>query len=252
MRVIRTTVFVLFALIGCWGAGQLGATEGGESGITILPEEEVAWAVGGAGGAYFFATDGVLRVEVYKRDLHRYNRVTELRAILVGPDRRVLAEARIPDDGLLSGKGPGPFQMVRLETKVDRPGVYGLNVTISQDRYGDEIAWGFRTNCPRYVIETARGHRDEAHREPIVLRHPSKSGDVVFLPRSGEFSLDVSGLPSGVTALEVFDAAGKLLAKIPVTATGQATHRFPAKVSRDAVPWRIHFPKQQGVLHIDG
>ena len=252
MRATLSPVVVLFVLIGCWGAGQLGATEGGESGITILPEDEVAWAVGGAGGAYFFATDGVLRVEVYKRDLHRYNRVTELRAILVGPDRRVLAEARIPDDGLPSGKGPGPFQMVRLETKVDRPGVYGLNVTISQDRYGDEIAWGFRTNCPRYVIETARGHRDEAHREPIVLLCPKKSGDVVFLPRDAEFGVSVSGLASDVRALSVFDAQGKLLAEIPITGRGEATHRFPAKVSRDAVPWRIHFPKQQGVLHIDG
>ncbi len=252
MRVIPPSIVMLLALVGFCGVGQLNATENGAAGVTVLPEEEVAWAVGGAGGAYFFATEGLLRVEVYKRDLHRYNRITELRAILVGPDRRVLAEARIPDDGLPSGKGPGPFQMVRLETKVDRPGVYGLNITISQDRYGDEIAWGFRTNCSHYVIETARGHRDEAHREPIVLLCPSKPGDVVFLPREGEFGVSVSGLPSDVKALSVFDAQGKLLAEIPVTGKGEATYRFPAKTSRDAVPWRIHFPKQQGVLHIDG
>ncbi|NMC19372.1 MAG: hypothetical protein GYA33_03030 [Thermogutta sp.] len=217
----------------------------------VLSEAEVPWAVGGAGGAYFFAGEGPLWVEVYKRDLHRYNRVTELRAILVGPDRRVLAEARIPDDGLPGGKGPGPFQAVRLEAEVDRPGVYGLNITISQDRYGEEIAWGFRTNCPQYVIETARGHRDEAHREPIVLLQPDKPGDVVFLPRPGEFGVEAAGLPDDVTALQVFDARDKLLAEIPVTA-GKAAHRFPASLSRDAVPWRIHFPKQQGVLHIDG
>jgi hypothetical protein len=223
-----------------------------ESMVTVLPEEEVTWAVGGAGGAYFFATEGTLTIEVYKRDLHRYNRVTELRAILVSPDRRVLGEARIPDDGLPTGKGLGPFQMVRLETKVDRPGVYGLNITISQDRYGEEIAWGFRTNCPHYVIETARGHRDEAHREPIVLLHPEKPGDVVFLPRPGEFGLEATGLARDTKALQVFDGRGQLLAEIPVTAEGTASHRFPAKVSRDAVPWRIHFPRQQGILHIDG
>ncbi len=57
----------------------------------VLSEDDVPWAVGGVGGAYFFATEGPLWVEVYKRDLHRYNRVTELRAILFGPDRRVLA-----------------------------------------------------------------------------------------------------------------------------------------------------------------
>ncbi|GAB4130037.1 MAG: hypothetical protein Kow0040_07130 [Thermogutta sp.] len=216
-----------------------------------LAEEEVPWAIGGAGGAYFFATEGTLWVEVYKRDLHRFNRVTELRAILAGPDRRVLAEARIPDDGLPAGKGPGPFRSVRLEVEVDRPGVYALNVTISQDRYGEEIAWGFRTNCPHYVVETARGHRDEAHREPIVLLQPGKPGDVVFLPRPGEFAVNATGLPNDVTSLKVFDASDNLLAEIPVRA-GEATHRFPANVSREAVPWRIHFPKQQAVLHIDG
>lgn len=239
-----------FALACLLCLDQCSATA--ESTVAVLPDEEVAWAVGGAGGAYFFATEGTLTVEVYKRDLHRYNRVTELRAILVSPDRQVLAEARIPDDGLPGGKGFGPFQMVRLETKVDRPGVYGLNITISQDRYGEEVAWGFRTNCPRYVIETARGHRDEAHREPIVLLHPNKPGDVVFLPRRGEFGLEVSGLAQDVNTLQVFDGRGQLLAEIPVTDEGKATHGFPATVSRDAVPWRVHFPKQQGILHIDG
>ena len=223
-----------------------------ESSGTILSEDEVPWAIGGAGGAYFFATEGKLTVEVYKRDLHRYDRVTELRAILVSPDRRVLAEARIPDDGLPSGKGPGPFQVVRLETQVDRPGVYGLNITISQDRYGDEIAWGFRTNCRHYVVETARGHRDEAHREPIVLIHPSKPGDVVFLPPSGEFGIEASGLARDTKNLQVYDAHDQLLAEIPVMDEGKASHRFDGSISRTATPWRIHFPKQQGILHIDG
>jgi len=233
------------------GSGGLPVSAREAPTLKVLSEEEVPWAVGGAGGAYFFAAEGSLWVEVYKRDLHRYDRVTELRAILFGPDRRVLAEARIPDDGLPGGKGPGPFQAVRLEAKVDRPGVYGLNITISQDRYGEEIAWGFRTNCSRYVLETARGHRDEAHREPIVLLQPGKPGDVVFLPRPGEFGVEAAGIADDVTALQVFDAREKLLAEIPVAA-GEAAHRFPANVSRDAVPWRIHFPKQQGVLHIDG
>ena len=44
-----------------------------------------------------------------------------------------------------------------------------LNVTVSQDRYGEEMVWGFATNCRRYLIETARGHRDQRHEEPIVL-----------------------------------------------------------------------------------
>lgn len=246
-RLLLVCMFMFFPLR--WSGLSVFAGDGPP--LRVLPEEEVPWAVGGAGGAYFFVTERTFWVEVYKRDLHRGNRVTELRAILVGPDRRVLAEAHIPDDGLSIGKGPGPFQAVRLEAKVDRPGVYALNITISQDRYGEEIAWGFRTNCPRYVVETARGHRDEAHREPIVLLHPAKSGDVVFLPRTGEFEVKAQGLPNDVTALRVFDANDRMLTEIPVT-SGEAGHRFPADVSRDAVPWRIHFPRQQGLLDIDG
>lgn len=252
MRVTLCLTILVMVLTSQGYFDRLRTVSADESRSMILSDDEVPWAIGGVGGAYFFATEGRLTVEVYKRDLHRYNRVTELRAILVSPDRRVVAEARIPDDGLPSGKGPGPFQMVRLETQVDRPGVYGLNVTISQDRYGDEIAWGFRTNCRHYVIETARGHRDEAHREPIVLLHPGKPGDVVFLPPSGEFGLEASGLAKDMKTLQVFDALGQLLAEIPITAEGKVTHRFDGNVSRSAVPWRIHFPKQQGVLHIDG
>uniref|UniRef100_UPI00321FE136 BNR-4 repeat-containing protein n=1 Tax=Thermogutta sp. TaxID=1962930 RepID=UPI00321FE136 len=68
----------------------------------------------------------------------------------------------------------------------------------------------------------------------------------------GEFGIQATGLPRGVTTLQVFDAQGRILAEIPVTAEGTASHRFPAQLSRDAVPWRIHFPRQQGILHIDG
>ncbi|MGQ9769984.1 MAG: BNR-4 repeat-containing protein [Thermogutta sp.] len=249
---MQTVLCLGVIIFGLTSPRLLFAANPGESTITVLPEDEVSWAVGGAGGAYFLASEGKLTVEVYKRDLHRFSRVTELRAILVSPDRQVVAEARIPDDGLPSGKAPGSFYMVRLETEVERPGVYGLNVTISQDRYGEEIAWGFRTNCRHYVIETARGHRDEAHREPIVLLQPGKPGDVVFLPPNGEFGIEASDLPRNIRALRVFDAKEQLLAELPVTAEGTATHRFEATVSRDAIPWRIHFPKQQGVLHIDG
>ena len=107
-----------------------------------------------------------------------------MRAILIGPDRQVLDEAVIADDGLSRGSGLGPLQQTRLATHVQRPGVYGLNITVSQDRYGDEIVWGFRTNCSRYMIETSRGHRDERRQEPIVLLNPGQPGKVCFVPES--------------------------------------------------------------------
>ena len=106
--------------------------------------QTMEFAIGGAGGAYFLAEPGELVVEVAKRDRNRRVRRMEVRAILVGPDRRVLQEATIPDDGLPTKGGLGPVQRTKLSTKVDRPGIFGLNITLSQDRYGEDVVWGDR------------------------------------------------------------------------------------------------------------
>lgn len=55
--------------------------------------------IGGCGGVYFLAEPGELIVNIQKRDRNRGARTTELRAILVGPDRQVIDELRIPDAG---------------------------------------------------------------------------------------------------------------------------------------------------------
>ncbi|MBM3473326.1 MAG: hypothetical protein FJX75_08675 [Armatimonadetes bacterium] len=212
---------------------------------------EVTLGIGGCGGVYFLASPGELVVEVEKRDRHLSDRDTELRAILVGPDREVLQEAAIPDDGQPKGSGLGAPQRVALRTQVRWPGVYALNVTVSQDRYGDEISWGFRTNCPKYLVETSRGHRDARHEEPLVLLNPDRPGDVCFLPRQGEFGMEVTGLPADVTELSVYDAAGALVATLPV-AEGKVSYTVPADEHRDAVPWRLHLPRFQGTVQIDG
>ena len=113
----------------------------------------------------------------------------------------MLQDVTIPDDGKPRGSGLGPAQRVRLSTKVERKGVYALNVTMSQDRYGEEMLWGFQTNCPRYLIETSRGHKDERHQEPIVLAGSERPGDVCFLPREGPLAMEITGLPAGCESL---------------------------------------------------
>jgi len=181
--------------------GRLLAAE--EVSPVAASEAEIGLGIGGIGGVYFLAEPGELTIDVEKRDRNRSGRRTDLRAILVGPDRIVLQEATIPDDGKPRGSGTGPPGRVRLATQVERKGVYGLNVTVSQDRYGDEIIWGFRTNCPHYLIETARGHRDARRQEPIVLLNPDRPGDVCFIPRQGAFGMEITGVPKGVEALPV-------------------------------------------------
>ncbi len=213
--------------------------------------QRVEFAIGGTGGAYFLAAPGELVIDLYKRDRNRTRRRTDLRAILVAPDRRVLNEVTLRDDGRPVGS-LGPWQHVRLKAHVERKGVYGLNITISHDRYGTHAYWGFRTNCPHYLIETARGHRDQRREEPIVLANPDTPGDVCFLPRDRAFDIEVSGLPKGVKTLEVFDAAGAKVGSLEVGTDGQATQTFPAKVHRRNVPWRLHLPRQRAVIQIDG
>jgi hypothetical protein len=201
---------------------------------------------------YFLATPGELVVDVEKRDRNRSGGRTDLRAILVGPDRRVLQEVTLPDDGRPRGSGVGPPQQARLSTRVERKGVYALNVTVSRDRYGDDIVWGFRTNCPHYLIETSRGHRDERREEPIVLLNPDKPGNVCFVPRRGAFGMEVADLPTNVTTLPVYDATGGLIETLKVGAKGKASHTIPKGLHRDAVPWRLHLPRQQATIQIDG
>ncbi|MBN2311081.1 MAG: BNR-4 repeat-containing protein [Candidatus Hydrogenedentes bacterium] len=207
---------------------------------------------GGCGGVYFLAEPGEFWVEIEKADLNRSNQNTHLRAILFGPDRRVIDEQWLPDDGQGKGSGPGPVQRVRLAATVARPGIYGLNVTVTEDRYGTGIAWGFRTNCGRYLVETSRGHRDAPHEEPLVLLSPDAPGDVCFLPQPGEFAMEVTGLPQGVAAPAVFDAHGTEIAALAVDADGTASHTFSPRAEPDAIPWRLHLPAFQATVHIDG
>ena len=204
------------------------------------------------GGFYLLASPGELVVEVCKRDLNRRGSRAELRAILAGPDRQVLQEAILPDDGQKRGSGLGPLQQTRLSTRVDRKGVYVVNITVSQDRYGEETVWGFRTNCPRHMIETSRGHKDERHQEPIVLQNPEKPGDVCFRPRPRPLSVEVTGLPESGEALRLYDGAGRLVQAMPVDGQGRASHTFAGDAGRPGAPWRLHLPAQQATVHIDG
>ncbi|MDE2999792.1 MAG: BNR-4 repeat-containing protein [Gemmatimonadota bacterium] len=206
------------------------------------------WGIGGAGGAYFLAEPGELVIDVQKRDRNVHNRRTDLRALLVTPDRMVLQEATLPDTG--PGDGEGPLQHTRLSTHVNHKGIYKLNITVSNDRYGEEIVWAFRTNCRHYLIETSRGHKDARHEEPIVLLAPEYPGDVCFLPPEGAFAVEIEDLPDAVRALTVFDATGSPVDTLAVR-DGRVAHTFPADLHR-ATPWRLHLPAQQAVIHIDG
>ncbi|MCX6901076.1 MAG: BNR-4 repeat-containing protein [Verrucomicrobia bacterium] len=243
-RILPSTLFVSALMLISSAAGAEIAQP-----VALAVDELL---IGGCGGVYFLAEPGELMVEIVKRDRNRRDTRTELRAILAGPDRRVLQEATIPDDGRPRGSGMGPAQRCRLSAHVKRKGVYVLNITLSQDRYGEHAVWGFRSNCPKYLIETARGHRDARHEEPIVLASPEHPGNVCFLPRRGAFDIEVSDLPKGAVAPQVFDAKGALVTALRLDEGGQAAHAFAASKQREATPWRLHFASAQATVNMDG
>lgn len=208
--------------------------------------------LGGCGGVYFYAPTGELWVEVQKQDLNVRANKTHLRALLFAPDRSVVDEAWLNDDGLSAGSVPGPVQRAMLRTNVQRPGVYGLNITVTEDRYGEKVSWGFKSNCRNYLVETSRGHKDARHEEPIVLRNAGRQGNVGFMPVSRAFSVDVGGLAKSVKDLAVYDSDGKKITTLAVSPEGKAHHDFPADETRKGELWRLHLDDAQAVINIDG
>jgi hypothetical protein len=186
---------------------------------------------GGCGGVYLLAEPGELSIDIVKR-----GQPNELRAVLVGPDRRVI------DDQRVEGHGTATFT-----TTVPLRGVYAVNITVAEDRYGTKGVWGVRTNCDRYVIETARGHKDERHQEPIVLRSPGRAGDICFAPIDGPIAIDLTELNSEAT---LFNGDDEIIAAIsPID--GVASYTVAPDVPRDGL-WRLHLSDAAAVINIDG
>lgn len=214
-------------------------------------EPTLGLPIGGCGGVWLLPDQGELTIEIEKRDRNRSGAPTDLRAILFGPDRQVVAEHYLPFAGQAKGSGLGPAQRCKFSVQVDQPGVYGLCVTISNDRYGDTTQWSFATNCKKYLLETSRGHRDRRHEEPILLLDREQSSDVCFRPRAGEFAVEVSGYTKQED-LPLFDAEGQTVATLSVAKDGKAQTTIPADPQRGAGPWRLHLPTAWATIQIDG
>ncbi|MCF7973313.1 MAG: hypothetical protein K9N55_05830 [Phycisphaerae bacterium] len=208
--------------------------------------------LGGCGGVCFYASVGELWIEVEKQDLNRRANKTHLRALLFAPDRSVVDEAWIADDGQTANGSPGSVQRALLRTHVTRPGVYGLNITVTEDRYGEHVSWGFKSNCQKYLIETSRGHKDASHEEPIVLRNAGQPGNAGFMPSVQPFSVAGSGLSKKMKKVLLYNREGKTIRTLPVSPEVKASTTFAADNSRQGQLWRLHFSDAQAVINIDG
>ncbi len=247
--------YVLWADAGNWPEVTDRPAEGlnaAEVSAKTLPYGPAAYGLelGGIGGAYFLAEPGTLLIEVFKRDLNQASRTTELWAILAGPDRRVIAEAKIPDDGLPRGQ-LGPQRGVLLRAEVPRKGIYALCITVSQDRYGEAMYWSFRTNCPRYVIETSRGHRDAPHEEPIVLYHPQEWARLCFRPTPQAFRVEVQRRAGDERMPQLINDKNQVAASFSRGEGGLWVAEVAADPSRGAL-WQVVIPPGESRVEIDG
>ena len=206
--------------------------------------------IGGCGGVFFNASQGPLIIEIGKQDLNLSNSITSMRAILIGPDREVIEDMWIPADGLSKGKGIGPEQTLRFETQVESPGLYALMITVSNDSYGNNVIWRFRTNCSKYMIETSRAHRDTYHQEPIVLKDPEREANICFMPQKNSFKITITDLPDTLKLIELKDVHNRQIASLKVE-NNAVSHSFD-KGSRSGSPWVLSFQNAKAKIEIEG
>jgi hypothetical protein len=216
--------------------------------LETLPPD---FLIAGPGGVYLLAEQGELIIDLEKQDPNTSNSSIEMQAILVGPDREILETVILSDDGMPRGSGSGPRQIVRLKTDVPHKGIYGLNITVSGNRYGSGIAWGLRTNCERYVIETSRGHKDERRREPIILTS-GRPSDACFIPPKRAFNVTVSLTGSSSPQPLLFDSDDQPVLGWLTTDLGQWTCPVSSDGERSEKPWRLHVPSGKATINIDG
>lgn len=219
---------------------KVGAVE------TLSDSKEMVLRLGGCGGVYFLAPKGPLNITFMKQE--RTSRESVVRGVLFAPDRRVLADFWIPGKG--DGEKERSVQKVDLSYNVTEPGVYGLCVTCVGDRYGTSVRWGFTTNCPKYMIETSRGHKDARHEEPIVLTNGNVSGSVTFWPNTKAFSLEMAEVGKEGTPVRVLDGNGSLVTEARADKEGKLSCQFQEDSARKA-PWTIELSRMNAVINMD-
>ncbi|MDR2915914.1 MAG: BNR repeat-containing protein [Tannerella sp.] len=201
--------------------------------------------ISGCGGIFLNAQKGPLIIEIEKTDLKNDSLSRILRAVFVGPDRKM-----IQDINTSASENNEIKNVLRLETQVDRPGVYAIMITVSNDRYGENIAWRFKTNCDKYIIETSRGHKDQYHEEPIILADPEKETDLCFLPQRNEFDILITHLSDDIKTIGLKDAKDQPIGLLEVLNDTARYHVEEGK--RHSIPWKLHFSKAQAEIKIEG
>lgn len=141
--------------------------------------------VRGSGAVFFAVEEGKpLELKISKRDLNRSTRTTaNLYAWLLSPDRTLLAELNLSDDGLPAGSGRGPVVSGTINTGPLPAGFYMLYIVTTGMDAGDqdsEVIWGVRTNCPRYMIMRSEGADGRGNTPVRIMAAEEEDGVEIF------------------------------------------------------------------------
>jgi len=210
-----------------------------ESGVV---HARIPLAIRGSVVVHLRPDSDTLTVRIEKRDLNIYDGEDVLLAQLFAPDRTPLVNAIIPDDGnpKRGGGRPQDIQVKELSAKVESPGVYRLHL---RPKSGSDLVFGFKTNCPHYVIQG-----------PIFLNDYSLGGDVFFAPPKGEFKITAEAVHKpGRQKLPLYDGQGEVVHTFDLVKVMQpVSFVVPADRPRGEKPWRIHVTRQDVRITVQG
>ena len=210
----------------------------------LAPDAAQPVAIKGCGGAYFLAEPGLLRITLTKRETS--SRAQPVRLVLATPDRQPVADVWLPG---LADSGAA-VQRVTIEHDVTAAGVYALSLTAPDDRYGNRFQWMLETNCPRFLLETSRGHRDVRHEEPFFIVNPNQECQVFFYPTAAAFALEASSLPPNSQGVTLRDHTGAVVLTQAPNAEQTAEVKLPADPGRQP-PWQMTIPAGGAVINLD-
>lgn len=187
--------------------------------------------VRGSGAVYFAVEEGMpLELEISKRDLNRSSRSTSnLYAWLLSPDRDLLAELDLQDDGLPDGSGLGPVVSGTMKTDPLPAGLYKLYIVVTGYDTRDldmEVIWGVKSNCPRYMLfrsEMPSGRGDTPVR--IMTAGEDRGVDLFFRTPVRRSMLELTNFEEVTGDLRFLNAKGEPIATHPLS--GQREERIP-------------------------
>ncbi len=196
-----------------------------------------ALAIRGGAVVHFLPDAKPFTIRVEKRDLNIYEGGDELQLLLLAPDRRVLANAVLPDDGDTGRTGRRTIRPQVKEFRVApaRPGAYLLHLI---PRNGDQI-FNVTTTCPRHVFEG-----------DIFLNDGRLRGELYFMPPARAFKVAARAAHKpGCRPLRLYDARGKLARVFQLKRPMQPDEFiFPAGERRGL--WRFEIAAQDVQLEI--